>query len=122
MTPGNRRKYGCLSLGYFTKAVSRARAAYPRLPVFVFSNAEASTSFEQIGRHDRIVGKSTLEDFIRMSTCTVHIISNSTFSWWAAALAQAEAVFAPAPWAIAKSLQPSRIVPPSWNCLVAEYE
>ena len=45
-----------------------------------------------------VSGNSPEVDFCMMSMCDAHVIANSSFSWWAAALGNVEAVIAPSQW------------------------
>lgn len=56
-----------------------------------------------------------MQDFLEMAGCKAHIISNSTFSWWAAWIANGEVV-APKVWfgQGAKHLNTSDICPERW--------
>jgi hypothetical protein len=51
-----------------------------------------------------------------MSQCCVHIISNSTFSWWGARLAKAVNVFVPFPWSLIH-IPSEHIVPEHWTVI-----
>ncbi len=57
-----------------------------------------------------------LHDFYLMSKCKHHIISNSSFSWWAAYLNQNpdKTVVAPAKWMVNRRLNDCDIVPDEW--------
>ncbi len=45
-----------------------------------------------------VTGNTAEIDFCMMSMCDAHIIANSSFSWWAAALGNINSVVAPAKW------------------------
>ncbi len=45
-----------------------------------------------------VTGNTAEVDFCMMSMCDAHIIANSSFSWWAAALGNIQGVIAPAQW------------------------
>jgi GR25 family glycosyltransferase involved in LPS biosynthesis len=60
---------------------------------------------------------SDVEDLALMSQCTYHIISNSTFSWWGAYLANSKKVIAPDKWYagnLAKTHSEKDVVPERW--------
>lgn len=59
---------------------------------------------------------SEFEDFRLMSECKHQIISNSSFSWWAAWLNrnQEKVVIAPKNWLAIKKLSVGSLVPPEW--------
>jgi hypothetical protein len=53
------------------------------------------------------------ESLFLMSAASSIIISNSTFSWWSAALSQGATVVAPAKW-FKKSEDPDSLIPSTW--------
>lgn len=68
-------------------------------------------------RADR--GRPAWADMAQMSQCQHFIISNSSFSWWAAYLGQSKdsRVIAPARWLQGKPTAALGICPPSWTLL-----
>ena len=122
MSPKLRIQYGCLSVEYFSRLVRQVRAEHPGCRVILFTNAGPESEFDEIGEHERVRGGSVVEDFLQMMSCSVHIISNSTFSWWAAALATADAVYAPQPLARSLALCTRDLMPPEWRLQAANYE
>lgn len=75
----------------------------------VFSDTSQDVSWCRANIHGEQIsfarGDSDLEDFATMSACDHHIISNSTFSWWAAWLNPAvnKRVIAPSIWSAPQS-------------------
>jgi hypothetical protein len=51
-----------------------------------------------------------------MAQCCVHVISNSTFSWWGARLAKAEKVFVPFPWSFIH-IPSEHVIPEHWTVI-----
>ena len=77
---------------YYAKAL----AMYPNLDVLIFSDSPDIAS-QVIGRGTVIEGNHSMEDMELMSSCSHHVIANSTFSWWSSWLSGGD-VIAPAKW------------------------
>jgi hypothetical protein len=54
------------------------------------------------------------EAMILMAQSSALVISNSTFSWWAAKLGGRKRVIAPNPWFVGQN-EPTDLIPPSWE-------
>ena len=82
---------------YYMDAISwmKQHVDHPRF--FIFTNDKKKAK-EILGEKDYFVyvnedgSMSDMDEFHIMSCCTNHIISNSTFSWWAAWLAQSDGI------------------------------
>lgn len=106
---------GTCSLDYYRNAVSYLEDRVKEPKFFVFSDdikwaKEKFTDYEVIDRRNR----PDYEDMHLMSLCNHNIISNSTFSWWAAWLNTNpdKYVIAPDPWFDHRDL---KIVPDRWS-------
>lgn len=109
---------------YYSRAIETLKALHGDLQFFVFSddpewpqqnlNIDAPVTFMNVN-HDR----SATEDFILMSACRHFVIANSTFSWWAAWLSQAEdkVVIAPKKWRVKEPGPPPDLIPEHWTIL-----
>jgi len=105
------RQYWITPIDYFQKGMERIKAMFPekKTVVFVFSDdieyakknlvVKGEDNEDEIhfvtGAHNRNSGNATttsFEEFILMSMCKNMIISNSTFSWWAAYLKRQDGV------------------------------
>ena len=53
---------------------------------------------ENMGGNLSFADSSPAVDMCTMSSCDIHIIANSSFSWWGAYLAKSNAVIAPKQW------------------------
>lgn len=65
---------------YYKKAISLIRN-YDKILAFSDSKLPDDFNFDKL---EMISGSNDLDDFSIMSSCETNIISNSTFSWWAA--------------------------------------
>lgn len=110
---------GMLDFEYFRKAL-RVLDSYISSPVWVFSDEpnQAEELAAQVGKRGRAMvppGESDAgESFALMSLGGAHIISNSSFSYWAAFLARSSRlVIYPRPW-FQHTDSPSSLCPPHW--------
>jgi hypothetical protein len=77
---------------YYDKAIDKILSLYPNAFFYIFSDDTAwvDKNFKTISDRKEVVtfnsGVKSFEDMRLMSLCKHNIISNSTFSWWAAYL------------------------------------
>lgn len=100
--------HGSMPLNYYTDAIVFALAKFPDATFFIFSDdqdwCKKNFALERAYFIDHNNGENSWEDLVLMSKCRHHIIANSSFSWWAAWMAdnQQEAsshlVIAPKNW------------------------
>ena len=76
---------------------NRALSLLPKLPIFVFTDDPAA-ALRTVPRADSLLDGDPFDDFNLMTRAKHHIIANSSFSWWAAWLANSEKVIAPRDW------------------------
>ena len=91
--------YPACTMHYYQSAWEQIRAS-GHFEYMIFSDdiEWCQDSFEWLpGCHFSHV-KSGLADMHLMSQCQAHIMSNSTFAWWGATLAQSNQVIAPLKW------------------------
>ena len=113
--------FGMLSLKYYDNAVSLLRKSFPTNPIWIFTDELIPTQIEfsncEWGNLQWISPPDTVsaeESFVLMQYGVAHIISNSTFSWWAAyASNTSSVVVAPEPW-MKKIKEPETLIPPNW--------
>lgn len=90
---------------YYLDAIAAIRAQAGPLPVYCFNDDPSFCKYLFRNTTDvRMVGDGDtnrpLQDFALLSACRHHVIANSTYSWWAAWLAEqpGQIVHAPSPW------------------------
>lgn len=116
--------FGLLPPSYFLKGISILREKEPQRPIWFFSD-EVSRAREyfrgiELGEVTWIsdVDNDPVSTFELMRSGSGYVISNSTFSWWAAFLRKDSSalVIAPYPWF--KELDtPEELLPESWILL-----
>jgi len=126
---GNIETIGLLSGTYFENALRRVQKSKKYSKVFIFSDspADAEEFFSQLGLLNFEVvnsnaSSSPLESLLLLSYCDAKIISNSTFSWWAAHLGGNDSlVIAPDPW-FRNLDQPTKLLPPNWTTIPVNWQ
>jgi hypothetical protein len=74
-----------------------------------------SRRFENISKiPDELQGASDIDQMVALSGSKSLVISNSTFSWWAAFFSRNAVVYAPDPWCRTDD-DPIEILPPDWK-------
>lgn len=96
--PEYSRSFGVCSEEYYLRALERLRS--PRL-VIVTDDPVWGEDFARRARPGggvEVVSESLASDFATLVGAQELVMSNSTFSWWAARASQASQVIAPRPW------------------------
>lgn len=112
------QSFGVLSYEYYLNAIDMLRSSGVQGPVWVMTDSpsEISTEFLEKADAELIIeptNTQTTETFAVMQACSSFIISNSTFSWWAAYSSNSSNVIAPEPWF--KSMEePKDLIPDNW--------
>ncbi|GAA5038040.1 alpha-1,2-fucosyltransferase [Microbacterium fluvii] len=91
--------FGSCSPEYYREGLMLCNPEYP--VVLVTDDREWSEQFGRtiVGRDVRVSAAADhFEDFAVLSRASDIVLSNSTFSWWAAFLSEASVVVAPSPW------------------------
>lgn len=117
--------HGLLSADYFNDAIAEVTSTHSVEVIYVFSDdtewCKANLTFDSrlVFVADTFKDICDLDELAIMSACTYFIISNSTFSWWAAWLSnvKGENVIAPTPWFADKAanLKTVNLVPGEWG-------
>jgi Glycosyl transferase family 11 len=112
---------GVLDIDYYARAMALLRESRPDATFYVFSD-DIEAVERELGPAGKCVFVRAVEDWHShdsmrlMAACDHAIISNSTFSWWAAWLNPnpEKVVVAPDPWFAGGSLDGRDVVPESW--------
>jgi hypothetical protein len=122
-SPANIDKFGLLRRDYYDagRAIIESVAGVGKATYFLFSDDPGAAAAELAGwsRVQQVPGLTAHEELYLMTRCRHFIIANSTFSWWAAWLAQTpdKRVVAPARWFGPAYQYPYSIndrLPPDW--------
>lgn len=120
--------FGMLSPLYYQNAVKFLRCYLPSNPIWIFTDelALAQKEFEilkwkNVEWISPPVGVIAEESFVLMQYGIAHVISNSTFSWWAAyASNTTRMVLAPKTW-MRNIEEPKSLIPPEWVRVESEW-
>jgi hypothetical protein len=108
----------CLSLDYYSEALKFFDSTRE---VLIFTDDSDWCEAQELFAPDRFListGQDTYHDLCLMTLCEDHIISNSTYSWWGAWLAENNKVIAPKDWfgnSNNKHLDTKDIIPERWE-------
>lgn len=111
--------HGVCGLEYFKAAVNYIRDTIPSTKLFIFSDDAEWASLNFSASENVVVSNyhslSAAEELILLSKCSHLILSNSSFSWWAAYLRETNGnerptIIAPTPWFANKNF-PSPCLP-----------
>ena len=106
-----------LDLSYYQQACGIVKSNFPNVKFLVFSDDTDACKkvFSDTNTFEVIDINDDSTELCIMSKCQVHIIANSSFSWWGAWLSGSGAVIAPKEWfAPAGPKDWSTIYEPSW--------
>jgi hypothetical protein len=116
---------GVLSVEYFLNSLrvleSRFENQTRGKPIWIFSDQPSVVKkefngipeFESAKFIETPPGSDPAETLILMSSASSIVISNSTFSWWSAALSRGAKVVAPSKW-FKRSEDPQDLIPANW--------
>lgn len=119
--PHTSKYHGIVSREYLQNAIKLIHSLEPDAQFFVFSDdldwaAENLQTVAPMHLVEGNLGPRAAEDLVLMSQCRHHIMSNSSFSWWATWLgADPEGrVVAPTPWFQAPGLDTRDLIQDGW--------
>jgi hypothetical protein len=113
--------HGLARTDFYRRAILDIRQAAGLLPVLVFTDEYNFCRFEFAGIAELSIVRGDLQnpliDFHLLRSCRHYVLSNSSFSWWAAWLGESQEsiVFAPEPWCLFDSN--TRPVPGRWHAI-----
>ncbi len=116
--------WAVLSKDYFLKAM----ALFPKESHFVFFSDDIEYCKklfkDEVENAHFIKGQTWVDDFYMMGLCRDNIISNSSFSWWAAYLNQnsEKKVVAPSLWGLNDFERANVIIPKDWIKIDFDYK
>jgi hypothetical protein len=106
---------------YYDTAISLVKEKHPNVTFLIFSDDIQWCKNHFIGNEFTFIeGFEDWEDLILMSLCDANIITNSTFSWWAAWLGEKpnKLIIAPEKWFGPEGPQDQQdIIPERWTKL-----
>lgn len=118
---GNLEKHGVVDMNYIQTAIDFYRDKLLRPTFFIFSD-DIEWCLANMDHQDDIVfvdedGDEGLSSFSLMRHCKYFVISNSTFSWWAAWLGDfnKKYVISPKEWFQLENVNTSDLIPCSWR-------
>lgn len=110
------KHHGLTKEKYYIDTLKWLEKQFGKLQIFVFSDEpnyarhfllKAGIDFQIIDAND------DLSDLYLMSACNLQVIANSSYSWWAATLSEAQTVCYPDPWSFIGSSS-EHLCPKSW--------
>lgn len=110
------KHHGICRENYYIDSLRWLTAQVPSAEIMVFSDEPNYTGhfLRQAGIAHRLVATGNdLHDLKLMSQCKMHLIANSTYSWWGAYLACTRQVIYPLPWSALHS-PPDNFFPAHW--------
>jgi hypothetical protein len=111
------KHHGICDEAYYIDALRWIRVHEPDAEFFIFSDEPNYTGHFLLQSgipHSMVQSGDDLLDLALMTRCRMHIIANSTFSWWGAALADTRLTIYPLPWSFVHS--PAKtLFPENWR-------
>ena len=126
-------EFGMLAPAYYLEGIATLEGTFGSFDeIWVYSDeverveAEFSAGFRDLGVLAKTVwvtppnGTDAAESLSLMSKASANIISNSTFSWWAATLNSSQQIVAPSKWFKGKA-DPQGLIPPEWLSIASRW-
>lgn len=124
MHKGTKEHFYCLDFSFFIKAIHEMKALVPD-PFFCFFSDNVEWAKKKIDnanlgiKYEFIDSGNVISDFQLMRQCNHFVISNSTFSWWAAYLANRpnKQVISPKNWINEVDFEAMDFFPKDWHLI-----
>jgi hypothetical protein len=121
----NNNVHGTIGLEYYTNAIDLMAQKVNDIHLFVFSDdvnwcaKNLQFQYPVTFVPTELAGVKTRNNFEMMTHCKHFVISNSTYAWWAAYLAQyaTKTVIAPKKWFMGVSVDTKDLTPAEWILL-----
>lgn len=110
------KHHGLCAENYYRDTILWLQQRHANISFYVFSDEPNYTRhfLDQAGVNAKFINcGDDLGDLYIMSKCTRHIISNSSYSWWAAVLSNSDFTIYPSPWSYIGSVS-KRMFPAEW--------
>jgi hypothetical protein len=120
-----RDTFGVLGYDYYLRGIEAIRKNGAHGPVWVMTDSpqEISSQFLKDAKAQLILEPpetTPLEVFSVMQACQNFVISNSTFSWWAAYSSGSSNVIVPKPW-FKSQTEPRDLIPMGWTSILSDW-
>lgn len=119
------RKIGLLAHSYYKSFFEKVNEGNP---VWIFTDSPqiVSQDFRNLGQKIEIIQPPTnsdpVESLLLLSMASEIVISNSTFSWWAAQISGSDTkVYAPSKW-FELGIDPTDLYPKHWTVIESQWE
>jgi hypothetical protein len=110
------KHHGLCREAYYTDSLRWIGQQIPESEIFVFSDEPNYTGhfLRQAGiAHHVVTSGDDLLDLLLIARCRLHILANSSYSWWGARLARSQGVMYPRPWSNIQAPAPA-LFPAHW--------
>lgn len=114
---GVKKQMGLCSEHYYRNALEKITSEYSIAQINVFTDDIESfekSSLSSLANIHILSTDDPVADFYHMAAHDYIITANSTFSWWAARISQAEKIICPTPWFENSSKNENFTLPPHW--------
>jgi hypothetical protein len=102
---------------YYIDSLRWIASQFPNAQVFVFSDEPNYTGhfLRAAGiPHRMVISGDDVLDLWLMTQCKMHVISNSSYSWWGSRLSQSQLTLYPLPWSQIGTVSKA-LFPPQWH-------
>jgi Glycosyl transferase family 11 len=111
------KHHGICREAYYIDSLRWIAQHTPGCEVFVFSDEPNYTGhfLRNAGiAHHQVSSGDDMLDLVLMARCNMHVIANSSFSWWGARLSDSRLTLYPTPWSQVQA-PATTLFPPHWH-------